>query len=117
MRSESVEQLFLRYRQHGEARALAKVFDRTAGELMRVAVHLAQDQGAAEDLVQSTFLAAIESAPRFDVQARLMPWLLGILSNHAQREWTRRNTSRQMRAGAANATPSQVALSYRCDAS
>ena len=81
-----IEEVFVRYRDHGDARALAAVFDRTAAEVMRLAVHLAPDRSAAEDLVQSTFVAAIESADKFGAERPLMPWLLGILANQARRE-------------------------------
>ena len=36
---------------------------------------------AAEDLVQETFLAAVESFPRFRGDAQLSTWLIGILRN------------------------------------
>jgi RNA polymerase sigma factor (sigma-70 family) len=80
----SVESLFLRFRRDGSPSALAGVFDETATELLRVACHVASDLGAAEDLVQSTFLTAIESAKSWDERRPLLPWLLGILANHAR---------------------------------
>lgn len=79
-----LEQLLLRYRRDGTPEALAELFDRAAPELMRVACHVAPDLGAAEDLVQATFLTAIESAADFDERRRLLPWLLGILANHVR---------------------------------
>ena len=80
----SVEDLFLRFRR-GETRALAAVFDRTAGELWRVARCLSKDRGAADDLVQATYLSAMQSAARWRAEQPLMPWLLGILANHVRR--------------------------------
>lgn len=44
---------FDRFRRTGDPRALAKVFDRTAAELGKVASHLCRDRDAAEDAVQS----------------------------------------------------------------
>ncbi|MCA8965205.1 MAG: hypothetical protein KDC48_09970, partial [Planctomycetes bacterium] len=82
--------LFLRYRDRGDAAALAAVFDRTAPELLRLALHLCRDLGDAEDLLQATFLAAIESAPRFERGKKVMPWLTGILVNRAHGERRRR---------------------------
>ncbi|MEE8468026.1 MAG: sigma-70 family RNA polymerase sigma factor, partial [Planctomycetota bacterium] len=52
---------------------------------MSVARHLARDQGDVEDLVQATFLAAIESAAAWDSKRRLMPWLLGVLVMRARK--------------------------------
>ncbi len=82
-----IESLFQRYRTQGDVGALGEVFDRTAGELFRVAVHLSRDPLAAEDLLQQTFLAAIERRDRYDASRPLLPWLLGILSNMARRRW------------------------------
>jgi RNA polymerase sigma-70 factor (ECF subfamily) len=85
-----IERLFDRFRRRGDARALATVFDRTAVHVRRVARHLARDAFQADDLVQRTYLTAIESAASFDARRPLVPWLLGILGNHA-RESARRD--------------------------
>ena len=80
----SLETLFDRYRRKGDASALAKVFDRVAPRLLRVARHLARDEAEAEDLVQATFVEAIDHADRFDAARPLVPWLVGILNNKAR---------------------------------
>ena len=80
---QTVEQLFVRYRKHGDASALAEVFERTAPEILRVGLHFARDPAAAEDLLQATFVVAMESAGAFDPERPLVPWLLGILTNQA----------------------------------
>jgi hypothetical protein len=79
-----LESWFARYREHSDLEALARVFDEVAPELARVARHLAPDEAAAEDLLQATFLAAIEHAERFDPERELVPWLVGILTNKAR---------------------------------
>ena len=48
-----------------------------------VALHLVGDAATADDLVQSTFLAAIEAASSFDAERDVVPWLIGILRNQA----------------------------------
>ena len=83
MTRSGIERRFKFFRRTGDPAALAAVFDATASEVLRVAMHLARDPGAAEDLLQRTFLTAIESAAAFDGTRRVLPWLLGILSNHA----------------------------------
>ena len=83
--------LFLRFRADNDMRALAKVFDRTAPELASVARHLARSSDEAEDLVQATFLAAIESSALFDPRRPLLPWLLGILTLQARKQRERAN--------------------------
>lgn len=46
-------------------------------------MHLVRDPLEAEDVLQATFLAAIEGAQSFDDSRRLMPWLTGILARQA----------------------------------
>ena len=88
-----LERLFERYRRRGDGKALAAVFDRTAPEVLRIAMHFAKSPADAEDLVQQTYLTAIERAASFDAERRLMPWLLGILRNHARVESRRKRPS------------------------
>lgn len=77
------EQAFLRFREHGDVEALAEVFDRTAPRLLLVAAHVTPDPGAAEDLVQDTFLKAMERAQQWNATLPLLPWLCTILRNRA----------------------------------
>jgi RNA polymerase sigma-70 factor (ECF subfamily) len=86
VRDRRLHRLFERFRKKGDVTALGKVFDAVAPELYRVAVHLARDLHTAEDLVQSTFVAAIESRERWDAERPLVPWLLGILVRKAAHE-------------------------------
>lgn len=72
---------FLRFREDGDVDALARVFDRTAPRLMLVAMHLCRDADGAEDLLQTTFLQAMERAGQYDESRPLMPWLVGILTH------------------------------------
>lgn len=81
----TTDRLFLRFCRTGDATALGQVFDRTAAELLRVACYLCGNRTDAEDLVQRTFLAAIESRTSYDPKRRALPWLLGILANHQRR--------------------------------
>jgi RNA polymerase sigma-70 factor (ECF subfamily) len=84
MNSASLEELFQRFRERGDTAALAEVFDRSAAELLKVGVHLTGDAAEAEDLVQATFLTAIERRASWDMARPLLPWLLGILGNGAR---------------------------------
>lgn len=88
MNSEDVA--FAEYRRTGKPERLAAVFDATVQELLRVAVYLAPERSVAEDLVQSTFLLAIEHRERYDDSQPLLPWLLGILANVARHERRKR---------------------------
>ncbi|HTF88127.1 MAG TPA: sigma factor, partial [Planctomycetota bacterium] len=80
----SVDRAFRRFQATGDPKALAFVFDRTVPDLQGLAQHLATPELGAEDLLQSTFLTAIESNQDFDAGHPVLPWLAGILANHAR---------------------------------
>ena len=88
MRDPELRRLFVRYRL-GDAEALAAVFDHTAPALLRVARHAGGTNIDPEDLVQATYLTAIERADRYDTSRPLVPWLIGILV-HLSRNASRR---------------------------
>ena len=77
--------LFARFRDEADVGALGQLYDLTAAELLRVGFHLVRDPARAEDLVQQTFVAAIEGASRFDAERSVRGWLLGILANQARK--------------------------------
>src|SRR5262245_26365983 len=87
---DQLDRLFDRFRRRGDVQALGEVFDETAPELLRVAASLVRDANEADDLLQQTFLTAIERAGRYESSRRLVPWLLGILVHHAREERRRR---------------------------
>jgi RNA polymerase sigma factor (sigma-70 family) len=84
MREQELDRLFERFRGRGDVAALGAIFDATAPELLQVAMSLVREASEADDLLQETFLTAIERARRYDAERRLVPWLLGILVNHAR---------------------------------
>lgn len=90
MSTRTLEEAFARFRDERDLAALAEVFDRTAPQLFELARHLARGRDEAEDLVQATFMAALEGAERFEQGRALVPWLLGILANLARRAHQRR---------------------------
>ncbi len=81
---ETSETRFERWRTRGDGAALSEVFDELAPGLLRLAIHLVGDPAAAEDLVQQTFVTAMERAASWDARRPLGPWLQGILANHAR---------------------------------
>src|SRR5690606_9446446 len=62
--------------------------------------HLAPNGIDAEDMVQATFVAAMQNAQRFDQEKPLTPWLIGILVNQVRRE--RKRMQRSPPAGSGN---------------
>ncbi|MEM7204179.1 MAG: sigma-70 family RNA polymerase sigma factor [Planctomycetota bacterium] len=99
----NVDQLFALFRTSGRPGRLAELFDRTAPELLRVAMHLTDDPERAEDLVQATYLEAMAAARRFEPGRRVLPWLLGILHNLARE--ARRDAHRRSRPAGPRPAP------------
>ncbi|HZN37349.1 MAG TPA: sigma-70 family RNA polymerase sigma factor [Planctomycetota bacterium] len=79
------DRLLARYQRTGNPRALGKLFDRTAPELLRVAGWLCGNRADAEDVLQRTFVTVIETRGAFDATRRALPWLCGIVGNHAKK--------------------------------
>lgn len=77
---------FLRFCNAGDPQQLGVVFDRLAPELLLVASRLLPPGGDAQDVVQQTFVTAIQQRRRFDASRRVAPWLVGILMQHVRRE-------------------------------
>jgi RNA polymerase sigma-70 factor (ECF subfamily) len=84
MEEARLTELLVRYRDERDPEAIAQLFDETAARLFGLAQHLMRNRADAEDLVQETFLAAIESVGRFDAQQPVTGWLTGILTNKAR---------------------------------
>lgn len=93
MRDHRLNQLFLRYRQSGETKALGKLFDKLSPKLAKVARHVAHDEAEAEDLVQATFLAALQHPERFDETRPITAWFVGVLTKEAL-SWHRQSARR-----------------------
>src|SRR5687768_7090525 len=77
------EVLLARYRAEGRPGDLAALFDATASELFRLALHLSPDAATAEDVLQETYLVVLERASAWDPERPAMPWLTGILKHEA----------------------------------
>jgi RNA polymerase sigma factor (sigma-70 family) len=104
-------QLFERWRRGGDPQALGEIFDRTAPRLLALAIHLCGDASEAEDLLQETFLVAIQRAAEYDSSRPLLPWLSGILVNKARRSRQRaaREIDPERLVAQAEATPLEEA--------
>lgn len=90
-----LERDFAAWADRHDADALARVFDATAGRLLLIASQLGGASASAEDLVQTTFLAAMANASGWDRARPLWPWLLAILRNEARRHWRRQRHRRE----------------------
>jgi RNA polymerase sigma factor (sigma-70 family) len=92
-RSTLADAAFARFRCTGNPDDLTIVVDATVAHLRRVARLLTHDTDLADDLVQTTFLDAIDGAGSWNPAHPLGPWLVGILHNRARR-WRRREGRR-----------------------
>lgn len=84
LRLHSIDRQFAHFCRTGDAEALGRVFDAAAAELLHVAAWLSGNRADAEDLLQRTFLTAIEDRAAFANERRVVPWLMVILTNHAR---------------------------------
>ena len=76
----------------GRPDAYKELYDTYVARLMGYARQLSGDRGEAEDLVQETILAAWKGRDTFHGNAKLLSWLLGIMS----RRWRDRCRHRRV---------------------
>jgi len=74
---------FRTFQKTGDRAALARAFDGVAPSLLMIAGQLHPSGVDPEDLVQTTFVRAIEVADRYDATRPLLPWLSGMLARVA----------------------------------
>jgi RNA polymerase sigma-70 factor (ECF subfamily) len=82
------ERALVRGAQRGSASDLEALFRTHWPRAFRAAYLVTQDAGAAEDIAQESFLAAIRALDRFDRKRPFGPWLHRIVVNRAI-DWTR----------------------------
>lgn len=83
--ARGVDRSFQEYCRTADPRALARVFDEVATDLLFVADQLVGCPVLAEDLVQETFLLAVERASSWDAARGVEAWLIDILRQTARR--------------------------------
>src|ERR671933_2480745 len=96
----------VRAAQRGDADALAALFRAHWPMAHRAAYLVVHDAGAAEDIAQEAFLAAVRALDRFDRRRPFAPWLHRIVVNRAI-DWARARALR--RELAADAAPEPAA--------
>lgn len=86
--SRAREVALIRQAQNGSDEALEELFRRHWPRAHRAAYLVVHDAGAAEDIAQEAFLAAIRALERFDRRRPFGPWLHRIAVNRAI-DWAR----------------------------
>lgn len=80
----------------GDLSALGELFDRHAESVRRALASLGTRPSELEDLVQQTFIDAVEASARFRAGAAVKPWLIGIAAMLVRRR--RRSLARTFEA-------------------
>jgi RNA polymerase sigma-70 factor, ECF subfamily len=93
------ERAWVRGAQRGSASDLEALFRNHWPRAYRAAYLVVHDAGAAEDIAQEAFLAAVRALDRFDRRRPFGPWLHRIVVNRAI-DWARARTLRREVAGA-----------------
>ena len=74
--------------QGGDREALGMLWDALTPKLFGYLVNATRHKTLAEDLLQSTWLKAIEALPRFEPRGfGLAPWLFAIAKNECRQHW------------------------------
>src|SRR3970282_2866673 len=97
MRAARDERARVRGAQQGSVSDLEALFRMHWPRAFRAAYLVTHDCGAAEDIAQEAFLAALRALDRFDRRRPFGPWLHRIVVNRAI-DWTR---ARSLRSGVA----------------
>jgi RNA polymerase sigma-70 factor, ECF subfamily len=92
--TEVKERKLIREAQRGSRDALAALYGAHWGQAQRAAYLVVHDAGAAEDIAQEAFLAAVDGLDRFDRRRPFAPWLHRIVVNRAI-DWARREALRR----------------------
>jgi RNA polymerase sigma-70 factor, ECF subfamily len=95
------ERRLVRDAQKGSAEALEVLFRRHWAGAYRAAWMVMRDAGAAEDVAQEAFIAAVRALDRFDRRRRFAPWLHRIVVNRAVDAARSRAFRREVDAAAA----------------
>ena len=94
------ERAWIRGAQQGSVSDLEALFRHHWPRAYRAAYLVVHDSGAAEDIAQEAFLAAVRGLDRFDRRRPFGPWLHRIVVNRAI-DWSRARALRRESAGAA----------------
>jgi RNA polymerase sigma-70 factor (ECF subfamily) len=77
----------------GDPDAFAMIVDRHSPAMIRVALAYVPSHGAAEEVVQETWIAVIRGLDRFEGRSALKTWIFRILTNVAMRSGARERRS------------------------
>lgn len=82
--NSSAEALLLDRLRAGDELAFAELVKRLQGSLLRLARTFVSDAGAAEEVVQDTWMGVVKGLPAFEGRSSLKTWIFRILVNRAR---------------------------------
>lgn len=88
---------------HGNREAFCRIYEKYRDDLLRLAVSLLNDAGAAEDVVHDVFTSFIRSGRRFELTGSLKGYLATCVANRARN--VNRSYRRHQPAGPDKAEP------------
>ncbi len=92
---ETDDAIYVERAQGGDSEAFRVLVERYSQRLFRIAWRILDEEAAAEDAVQESFLRAYRALPRFDARAQFGTWLHRIAANTAIEILRKRQRSRQ----------------------
>jgi len=90
------QELSLQLLKSGDRAEIARLVDRHSTNIYRVALKMLANSQDAEDVLQNTFLKAIQALPRFEGRSSLSTWLYRIAVNEALTTIRRRKPEIQL---------------------
>ena len=81
----TIEELFRRFRTTRDGEAFAIIFRTTLLPLTRLAANMRIENGSIDDVLQTTYMVAIDKSADFDITRPILPWLAGILLREVRR--------------------------------
>ncbi len=91
----------------GDRAAFVTLVGAHGGALLRLATGLLKDRAAAEEIVQDTWMAALEHLDRFEGRSALRTWLFSITVNKARNRLEREGRSLPLSALEGEAGPAE----------
>jgi RNA polymerase sigma-70 factor (ECF subfamily) len=88
---------------NGDEEAAATFYEEYSGKIYRMMYFSAGGEAQAEELTQATFVAFLESLPRFRGEARLSTWLYSIAKNVLRNHYSRNKRKREVALEAVDA--------------
>lgn len=77
------DRLLIKAMAHGDAKALERLFTRNQTRVFRYLMRIVRDEAMAEDLMNDVFMAAWQSAGRYEGRSEPSTWLISIAHNKA----------------------------------